>query len=487
MNLLGRRRFGALVAPGGIHLVEYRWKRHGLETLGTWSDAQPVADAVSGFERLGRLLGARGARGAAVAAVLHGFGARHHLASLPPAEPEVLRPVLMRELARFYPELGDAVVEYVALGRVEVEGRTREEVLAGAAPRAVVLECRDVLAARGYELEHLTVVPQALRRLHEAFVGSHEPTALLLLLGDEPLLGFFHEGRLRLFSEPPKAVGGKLGGVEALVELVERGTLFLRLEFGATLERVLVRAEPAERARIEAQLRSELQLEAAPWGPEGGVPGALAALGAALDAADARGLNLIPPEHRPPAPTVRMARRLAVAGATVLVAGGLAWGWAGVGAAADAREALARVEHELEARAAPLAVVRAGVDARRAHGERLAFLATTAAERQRVQRVLAEVAAAAPAAIRLDSLVLGRAGDVWQAEVAGVATGASSAQAVRAIDALYRGLGRRIAADSVVLTRLDYPPADGDPAARGGGVEVVFGLAFTVTPVEGGE
>ena len=70
-----------------------------------------------------------------------------------------------------------------------------DDLLVAAAPREVVQEIRAALASRGIGLHHLTVLPAAVVRLHEAFLGTADAAAVAVALPNYSVAGFFHATR----------------------------------------------------------------------------------------------------------------------------------------------------------------------------------------------------------------------------------------------------------------------------------------------------
>ena len=141
MSFLGGSSFSALVCPTGVHLVAYRRTRAGLQVerynhvhrsgLSTDDVAAMLAD----------LLESEGARGRRVSIAVTGFGACHQIVTLPRAERAVLRPIVVRELRRFYPDLFaeaevEPIVDFVELSAGDTAVSPQADLLvAGIRPR----------------------------------------------------------------------------------------------------------------------------------------------------------------------------------------------------------------------------------------------------------------------------------------------------------------------------------------------------------------
>src|SRR5690606_817896 len=89
---------------------------------------------------------------------------------------------------------------------------------------------------------------------------------------------------------------------------------------GASLERLLVAGSSSEVRELEA---AGIPIQS--FDTYGDFPGALAALGAALDADDEAGFNLLPLELRPPSPAEAFVRAASFVAAILLIAAGTWW------------------------------------------------------------------------------------------------------------------------------------------------------------------
>lgn len=480
-----RPRFSAILTQSGIHLVAYRRNASGLHVVRSARDLTPTANPQEAIHRLGNLLESQGARGSRLAVAIGGFRSCHHILSLPPGPRELLAPVVARELRRFYPDIfaGGLDAPVVEFTESDAEGRNDgapQEYLAAALPRELVAELQGSLERRGIVLEHLTILPRAVQHLYRAFSDPQTATAALLMVPGDPLLGFFHEGELRLFSAPMLGEEASSAVVmEAVAEQIERGSLFIRQQFrGATIQRILLSADPEMSGVLVPELTSRLGATVERFSPYGDSPGSLAALGAALDAISDQPFNLLPADLRPRSPTAAWVRALAVATAVVLVMAS-AWGTLTIARRADRQEDRVRsLAHLLDRRAAPLAEIRSVVRERQAHTQRAATLAELAADQERLPGLLWLIQNAPPE-IGLDSVSLVRDGARWAGLVAGVSLASTSAQATMAIDELYRRLEQEYPPGSVLVRRLGAVPPPEEPDE--GLVAIEFEISLTVT------
>lgn len=474
----GRRAFSAALSPGGVLVARYRYTGDELQVEQWVAERVALEDVDAALDRLADTVESMGGRGSNLALAMSGFGSSHHILSLPPAPPEVLRPVVEREMGRFYPDLKQPVLDFVLAGEVTDREGPKRDVLVGAIPRGVVERIHDALKDRGVALEHLTIMPRVVDHVFKAFDGSTRPSVMVVLAKTGPLIGCFRDGELRLFSEPPRLQpsGDAARGV---VEHVERGALFLHQQFPFDREERVVMVAEAEAFEImSTAIRAALDTEVTAADLAGSTPDAITALGAALDAASEYGLNLVPEPLRPAPATERWARSLGVAAFLVLAVAAVLWGWGAAGAARTVDQRLSVLNARLDREFVPVSEMRAVLEERRSHAERLAFLREGAQRQDRVQQMLRAVAASAPADIILDSLSVERDTDLgaWHLGVTGRATGVGSAAAVRAVDALYRGVPERLPVDEVVLDRLGSLLEDN----ASGSVAVDFEMSFIV-------
>lgn len=489
MRLGAARLFSALVSPSAIHAVEYRRTRAGLRIVrsvreigGEWAPEEAA-------HRLAGLLESVGGRGGRVTVAITGFGSYHHILTLPAAPRDVLLPVATREMRRFYPDLFREEGEEPMVDFVEIDstgqataGTTRELLVVGV-PRMLVDTFASVLTQRGLRLEHWTILPLVMQRLYESFVDSPESRAILLLIPGTPLLGFFHGGELRLFSEPSVAAGRSESVLDRAVEQVQRGELFLRQQFrGARITRLQLSAETEDRRRgVGEELARRLELPVESFGPYGDAPGSVAALGAALDARSPRGLNLLPAAMRPVPSAVRWTRALVVASTLVLMAAGGWWAWRGTRAEVRAEQDLQAVQQSLAARAEAFEEVRSVVRQRQEHAQRAALLTALQREHHELPELLWPLQASRRT--RVEELKLTRASGSWSGTLKGTAVAPSSAAATGEVEALYRELARLFSDGAVRLDGLSYgAPTYAAAADERGPAEVAisFQISFIV-------
>lgn len=488
MNGRNRGDYAAVLTPTGAHVIRYRRRRRLLEVeqyRGVTTVYESVEQAADG---LADLLEAEGARDGRVALAIAGFGTYHHLLSLPPATPDLLEPILHREMRRFFPDLYEKgkpnpYLSSVAAGPPSPRSDSpMRDLLVAAIPRETVGELRTALGARGIRLDHLTVVPAAVVRLHESFVGDVQASAIALVLPRYSLAAFFYEGALKLFTEPPAGAREATADSSRLVaDQVERGILYLRQQFrGARPQAIWMAAEPELAEQVEEALAGRTEAGVRELDP-GEPPGSLVALGAALNSLDPTALDLLPAEFRPPSPTERWTRALGVATAAVLL---LAMGWwalSGVRAEASAAQRMRAAQEAIVPRSTALARIQPIVDERQAHGIRSEILRTIVAEREKLPELLWPIQDFEPA-VAIQAFQLTRSSDGWYGSISGTARSYTSADAAATVDAFFRELSLELPEGSLQLDDLAYGTG-ADPEQMPVGVAVSFRMSFIV-PLE---
>lgn len=465
-----RRRLVVVLEPAAVHVIDFREASAAIELTGR-SRLEDLPDSVEEMAAaVASLIESRGGRGGRVVLALRGYGVRHHLLQLPPAEPAIWAQIVQRETQRLGPAAESPVISFVACGSTDRGGNVQRDLLVGAAPRALVEALTAALRQRQIQLEHLTILPQAIRRALREIEGEDAGAAVLLaMLDGGPLLAFFHEGELRLVIEPP--LGGASGDarVNVIHDAIERGLMHMRQQFrGSRPDRLLIAAPAGEEEAISDQLRRRMEGPGALDVKGLGAPESLVALGAILDAEGSEGLDLRaeagPRKKRTAAGRPSRARRHR----PVLVGGVVAaalWSLAGSGLAwARAREVRA-LESEVASRDARLMEVLPVLQARRAHDERTELLTALAADDRRLDAMLHGIGAEIPGDVRLESLELRRGLDEWELTVQGTAFSGSSAAALGSIQTLSDRVAGATGAGQAELVDFDY--LDVAPAAEG--------------------
>ncbi|MBW3628438.1 MAG: pilus assembly protein PilM [Gemmatimonadetes bacterium] len=470
--------FSVLLCPAGVHVVAYRRSRGGLHIERYSRELRPGLNTDETARVVADLLEADGARGRRISIAVSGFGSCHQILTLPRAARNVLQPIVVRELRRFYPdvfaqELSEPIVDFVELVPTDSRPSPQNDLLVAAMPRDLVSTVVSTLADRGMTVDHWTIAPRALQRLYDAFSDGETTAAALVVVPDWPLLGFFHQRELRLFSEPRSGPGTTFdAGAGAVIEHVERGSIFLRQQFrGAAVTRLYLAAGPEDDISSQQDLfETVLGVSVLPFGPANHPPGAFAALGAALDGASDDGLNLLPAELRPPSASVRWTRYLAVASAGVLLIAAGWWAWSARRAEASARQEVAAISHALSAQSSLLRTVRPIIEERQSHARRAALIDLLSRDRRRLPEVLWPLQAAA-SEVEIRKLQVVRQQGGWEVVVGITATAMSYEQATDAITAVAQQLGSELPENALTvsgidLARLPTEALDGpDPAA----------------------
>lgn len=486
MIRLGSRYFAGVVTPQGIELIEYHRGIRELRIEQHLPDRGSIGSGAEVASRLGELLGRMAPGGGRVALAIDGFGSYFQTMTLPAASPEVLRPVVAREIRSAVPELPNALFGF---GRTSLAAEaagpptTRSErelsLLVGVLPRDLVGLLNETLASRGFILEHVTIVPRALQRLHRAYAGSEEAVAMIACMPERPLLGFFTREGLQLFNTVLLASGEERESV--LIEQVQRGRAFIRQRFrGELISRVLILGEvPGLNSR--AALEAHGSVEVAGIGPEGVDAGAMLALGVALDARAGGSFDLLPAEMKPPGEPPAWLMQLTLLGATLLMIAGI-W-WAGsalrlthqMGARVDA--AAAEVL-QLDQAVQPL---RSVAEERRAHAERLSLF-DAVLDSHGALRMIVNGISATPPAVRLEAAQLKLEGERWVGEIGGRASSRTPAGSARILEDWYGTFLRPFPPGAVQLVELS-----GMEGMESSGTGLDFRLLLDLPVHAGGE
>lgn len=471
----GSRGYAAVAGPHGVHVVQYERGRGGLVVEGGVNQTPPGQDPERLAASLAEAIEALGGGGGELSLALSGFETAHHILTLPTADEEILRPIVRRELLRYYPDLEDPVIDFVFGARGEEPSTAHREMLVGAVPRGLALTLSRSLRERGIVLRQLTVLPQVLQSLYDTFDGSNAPAVMVLVLDTGTLIGCFHDGALRLFIEPPHDMRGRpVRDPASVTEQVERANLFLRQQFPNTrVQRVLLAAETDEFDALRSALKERLGSAVTPLAEAS--PGRLAALGAALATDQDRALQLLPSEVRPRTPADRLTRRLAMVAAVLVAVAAVWWAGAGMILARNQAERAQALEEELSSALPELTRTSEVLEARRAHHLRLLFLRETETARAEVRRIMAGVAAATRPEVELEFLEVERSDGGWTVSLAGRSEASGSAAAVRAIDALYRGIP-----DRLPVVDAEFGGMEGVNGAADAPVAIAFDMSFIV-------
>ena len=482
----GRRRFGrraatysALLWPGGIELIEYKADRKSTTVVRHVRRLSPFYAPDHAAQKLAEMVEAEGGRGGELVVVLRGFGSLHRYFALPSAPHEILAPIVRRDMQRFDPEMTDPLVGFVRVRFFEDDVGPKEELLAGSVSAAFAKQLTEACSARQISLRHLTIVPRAVQRLYDGFVGGTDPALIAILLPGAPVVAAFDHGLPILVREPPiSADADPNPAASVAAELVERAAFFVRQKVGGVaVQRVMLAASGGDTDRFDAALTPGSGLSSQPLATMGASPGALLALGAALDAVEPDGLNLLPSDA-PRRDARARVRRYRMMVAMPLVAALL---FAGAGLIAEMR-AFNRIElfeSEVVARTPLVQQVLPTLESRFNHKRRLELLDQVGSGKEDVRRILEIVGDVTPSGTRLDTLGISPGSNTssWQVTVAGNSTSTSSAAAVRQVNFLYKGLQQRLPVDDIDLRRLEYLSAD----SLGHSIAVGFGMSFIVT------
>ncbi|MDB4876531.1 MAG: hypothetical protein JWM41_2977 [Gemmatimonadetes bacterium] len=492
------RSFGAFVGHDGVCLVEYQVERTGIRVIEEWTDQRLSTSVAEAIGRLVRLVSATGASNPQVALAIEQFGVFHHVMTLPGASDDVLRPVVRREVQRVFgiPDpvfaftRGTSLEERRGPDRADERTVPRQLFVAGA-PRETVDALRDGLVEQGIDVQIATVVPKAIHSLYEASGGTHEPTAVLVVLEGGSHLSFFLDGRLELAIDPPIALEGERPSVASILDQVERGAVYFRQQFrGAAASRLLLAARDSEYDALAAALEQRLGVQVKRLFSGANTPEAVVGMGAVLEARNNGPLDLYP--HPPTlasrlATLVRGPNAFATAAAAVALIAGL-WCASQYLALAALRGDAARLSASIRSEIPAIEPMRQIAERRGNFAKQVDFLHAARDERATLATSLGAIAQEAPPGIGFDSLQVARSAAGWIAALEGQAIGATAAQAARTLDSFFRSVRARQGVASPSLDHFDYPapPASNDSTPKPTGPVVIqFRLSFSMARTAG--
>jgi hypothetical protein len=449
----------AYLCPRGVFAVLIRRTGGGVEVEQTLDSQIAIESASAGADQLVRLLQSAGIDRATVSLSLRGFGVVHHVLQLPPAPDALITPIVEREVRRLEPELGECVVGFTPLppldtGASEVPQRS---LLAAAAPRETVTAVEQTLRNAGYRVSHVTALAVAMQRLVEEFSDGGDTVALVAPLPDGAFMGFSLKGALRLVVEPPLPKDAEHESA-ALAEELELGVMFVRQQFrGAQLQRIALVGTDAAIADAETVLAEKMHVPVQHLGVPGLSTVGYAALGALLDGQTPKPLSLGGDSRNRAAASAKTAMQTAsVAAVFVLTALG-AWTVTETVRARQAATSLRAARLQIAQDSFGLAPIRATADQRRLVSDAIEAARVLASDRVALQEMLAGIAAAVRAPVRLDTMRLERgSGGGWLVVLGGTVRETTNAQAIQSLHDVYRELPNRLSVDSLHLDSLAY-------------------------------
>jgi Tfp pilus assembly PilM family ATPase len=478
MTWFGRTLVGAYVCPRGVYLIECKSARGGVEVARILEVPLEVDTASDAADHLVNILRAAGFQRPQIAVAVRGFGVAHHLLQMPPANDDVLAPIVEREVRRLEPQLGDSVVSWIPLPALKGAGAEtagQRSLLAAAMPSDVAATFETRLRSAGFTLLHLTALPAAMQRLVEEFEPDSKAMALVAPLPDAGFLGFVLDGAIRLVVEPPLPEAAQ-HEVPALAEEVQLGVTFVRQQFrGVQIERITLAGSQASHGEAEFVLTERLGIPTERIGIAELPPAALAALGAVIDSRSAVPLSFGGSTRRGGKRGASSTIESLSVAAVVLVILLAAWATFEAGRANRAAAAVRAARVRIERDSFGLGPIRTTADQRRLVQDALGALRLVVTDRVELQQALAGIAQAIRSPVQLDSLRLSRAADGWSAIVGGSVAGGSNAEAVQSLYDLYREIPQRLSVESLSLDHLTYP--EGDAADEGTAV-VRFQMSF---------
>jgi hypothetical protein len=485
------RTFAALIDQDSVVVLDYAQEKAGFRVVDTRTDTRRSTTAEAVADTVVQLLAdMKAGRGVSLSVVLQHFGSFFHTLVLPPADDEVIRPIILREIQRSF-NISDPAIAYTLGGTLERREAPRagsatvpRQVIIAGAPHMVVDALQSRFSRARIRVAGITVIPEVCRRLYDALDGSTEATALLICLANGPHVAFFVNGRLELAIDPPLALEGEAPLDSALiVDQLERGAIFLKQQSrGTVATRLLLAAPVADYEMIASTIEARTGMHVAPFGRGIGTPETVIAMGAVLAAREQERLDLYP---RTPPLDVRLRRAVAGPSAVVtaiMAAAALALLWCGIqfGELRRDRNALAQLQDAVTRGVPAVASMRRSADGRARIAGIRASLQSSQADRRQLAELLSSLAAAAPVGAQLDSFSVERVPEGIKTVVFGRAVGPTGAAAVTNATGMYHYLERR----SPRLKDLDFQVSSyvSAPVAPAGvSPTVQNALLFTVT------
>src|SRR4051812_31597817 len=202
------RSFAALIDQDSIVVLEFRQEKAGFRLIDERSVTRRFTTPELAADAVVEILRELNAKSIALSVVLQHFGSFFHTLVVPPANDEMTRQVILREVQRSF-NISDPTITYSEGPTVErrdaarAGGQVPRQVFIAGAPRDVVDALQQRFTKARIRVEGMTVTPDFFRRLYDALDGSTEATAVLLCLHNGPHVGFFVNGQLELAIEPP--------------------------------------------------------------------------------------------------------------------------------------------------------------------------------------------------------------------------------------------------------------------------------------------
>ena len=462
---------GAYVCPRGVFVVECRQRRGGVEVLRNTESFARLESPQEASAQLVRALAQLNLKRARVALVVRGFGAVHHILSLPPAADAVLASVVDREVRRLEPDLAEPRTAWVRLAGQGAFEADQPQVLVGAMSGDVLSAFTQPLETAGHVVEHATLLPAAMHRLAEEFTSPETSTAIIAQLPDGPYLGFTLGGAVRLVIEPPLRPEDPLPDAAALAEELELGIVFVRQQFrGTQVERATLICSADSTSDLESAIGARLDVPLSRIAVQQLGPGAIAAFGAVLDARSPGALALTGkarPVDEGVSPALQLVSSASVAAAGLVGLWALTTAWQSRGNAAELGALRARIEQESRS----IAPAQETAEHRKLVRDAVAAIRSVSGDRDALLRGLASVATGVSGPVRIDSIRVEREGDGWIAQIGGTVLGVTSGLAVQALADFYRDLPRRSNISSLTLKQMFY-------ADTTGGLLVHFQISF---------
>jgi hypothetical protein len=479
------RTFAALVDQDSVVVLEYRQEKAGFRLIDERAVTRRFNAPELAADAIVEMLRDLKAKNIALSIVLQHFGSFFHTLVVPPANEEMTRQIIHREVQRSF-NIADPTLTYSEGHIVErregarAGGQVPRQVFIAGAPKAVVDALQDRFAKARIRIEGMTVIPEVFRRLYDALDGSTEATAVLVCLHNGPHVGFFVNGQLELAIEPPLALEGEAPlDTAVIIDQLERGAIFLRQQSrGTVATRLLLSAPARDFDSLSSTIEARTGMRVSELGHGVGTPETVVAMGAVLAAREQDRLDFYP---RLPDFDTRMRnafRGPAALTSTFIAIAAAAVVWAALQITGFRRAAddLGRLQAQVERSLPAVQGLRESAQGRERIAGIRSALQMASRERRAVVDVLTGVANATAPAAQIDSIESIRADDGIQNRVVVEASGATGPSAMSAASQFYTHLQRQQGLRNLKFES-SYLPRQNDKTDR-----VRFTISFLTSP-----
>jgi hypothetical protein len=480
------RTFAALIDQDSVVILEYRQEKAGFRLVDERSVARRFNTPELAADAVVEVLRDMRAKNVALSIVLQHFGSFFHTLVVPPANEEMTRQVILREVQRSF-NIGDPTVTYSEGPTIErregsrAGGQVPRQMFIAGAPKSVVEALQDRFAKARIRVEGMTVIPDVFRRLYDALDGSTEATAVLVCLHNGPHVGFFVNGQLELAIEPPLALEGEAPlDTAVIIDQLERGAIFLRQQSRGTVATRLLLAAPArDFDSLSSTIEARTGMRVSELGHGVGTPETVVAMGAVLAAREQDRLDFYP---RTPDLDVRVRNAFRGPAALTSTMVGLAAAavlWCGLQVVSfrKASNDLDRLQTQVERSLPAVQGLRESAQGRERIAGLRAALEDASRDRRSIVDVLTSVANATAPGAQIDSIESVRVAEGIENRLVVEAAGRSGPSAMGVASQFYSHLQRQRGLKNLKFESSYLPRSQADNADR-----VRFTISFLTAP-----